>query len=87
MSNPIKPTVGRMVYYVAYGTPGGEYKAGAERAATITQVNDDGSVGLCIFNPSGLFFNPSIPYDDSESPKAGTWHWMPYQLGQAKANA
>lgn len=76
------PTVGRLVYYVAYGTPGGEYKAGAERAAVITQVNADGTVGLCILNPTGMFFTVSVKNDqDGKAP--GTWHWMPYQVGQA----
>jgi hypothetical protein len=32
------PSVGRVVHYVAYGTPGGEYQAGAHRAAIITEV-------------------------------------------------
>ncbi len=59
MANPITPTVGRMVYYVAYGTPNGEYK------------------------PTGLFFHQAVRY--SEDPIGGTWHWMPFQLGQAKA--
>lgn len=32
-----RPSVGRMVHYVSYGTPGGEY-ASQCRAATITEV-------------------------------------------------
>ena len=31
------PSIGRMVHYVAYGTPGGEYLP-EHRAATITEV-------------------------------------------------
>ena len=27
------PSIGRVVHYVAYGTPGGEFPAGAHRAA------------------------------------------------------
>ncbi len=81
MINPT-PTVGRVVYYVAYGTPGGEYKAGAERAAMITQVNEDGTIGLFIMNPTGVYFNTSVK-QDQEGKKPGTWHWMTYQLQKA----
>ena len=66
---------GRMVYYVAYGTPGGEYPAGVDRAAIVTEVQADGStIGCCVVNPTGLFFNRNIPYDEAKAP--GTWHWM-----------
>jgi hypothetical protein len=82
MSQIPVPTTGRMVYYVAYGTPGGEYKPGAERAAVVSQVNEDGTVGLVILNPTGLFFNISVKFDQ-ETKKPGTWHWMPYQLQTA----
>lgn len=77
-------TVGRMVHYVAYGTPGGEYAAGVHRAAVVTQVapaptdpdgTPDGSdIGLCVINPTGLFFHEHVAYH--QVPKAGTWHWI-----------
>jgi hypothetical protein len=74
---------GRMVYYVAFGTPGGEYPAGVERAAVVTEVgiplggtepDPDNRVGLCILNPTGLFFTRGVKYDEGKAP--GTWHWM-----------
>ena len=68
-----KPSVGRMVHYISYGTPNGEYKP-EHRAAVITKVgadDPDQSVGLCIMNPSGLFFNESVKFGDRE----GQWHW------------
>lgn len=77
-----QPSVGRMVHYVAYGTPGGEFPAGVCRAAVITEVgiplgstgpDPDGRVGLCVLNPTGQFFNRGIPY--SADAKPGTWHW------------
>lgn len=69
-----KPTVGRTVHYQAYGTPGGEYPS-VPRAAIVTQVLDGDKVGLAIMNPTGMFFNPEIPY--SETPKPGFWSWPP----------
>lgn len=69
-----KPSVGRIVHYQAYGTPGGEYPS-VPRAAVVTQVGEDGAVGLAILNPTGMFFNPSVPY--SADPKPGSWNWPP----------
>jgi hypothetical protein len=64
-----------MVHYVAYGTPGGEFPAGVCRAAIITDVGTplSGNVSLCVLNPSGLFFNRDVPYDETK--RAGSWHW------------
>lgn len=81
----MQPTVGRIVYYKAYGTPGGEFKPGAERAAIITQIYPDSYesevVDLCVLNPTGMFFNQRVPRDTNGA--GGTWDWMPYQKGQA----
>lgn len=82
----MKPSIGRIVHYVSYGTPGGEY--GNEcRAAVITEVVPapvTDVVGLCVLNPAGQFFNRAVPYHegvpfDDEHPelayRGGTWHW------------
>jgi hypothetical protein len=72
----MKPSVGRIVHYVAYGTPGGEYKAGAHRAAIVTQVHSDSCIDICIINPTGLFFATSaLLMDPSVDVTPGTWHW------------
>lgn len=59
------PSVGRDVHYVSHGTPsrpdGTQAYESACRAAKITQVNSDGTVGLCVINPTGLFFQESVP--------------------------
>lgn len=86
-----KPSVGRIVHYVAYGTPGGEFPAGVCRAAVITEVyrtsvdlpegivaevGPDGyitNIGICVINPTGLFFHRGTSYDVRNTP--GTWHW------------
>lgn len=87
---PQTPSVCRMVHYVAYGTPGGESPAGAHRAAVITEVDPIEEhrslkdpvppVGLCILNPTGLFFNRHIPYD-GETHAPGTWHFPEVVFG------
>lgn len=70
-----KPSVGRIVHYQAYGTPGGEFKA-EPRAAIITEVHDAeaGQVSVCVFNPQGVFFN-RVSFSDG--PKPGHWSWPP----------
>lgn len=64
-----KPSVGRVVHYVSYGTPGGEYPK-ACRAAVVTALEpgqpgiDKDRVSLCVLNPEGMFFNQHVKYDD-----------------------
>ena len=85
----MKPSVGRIVHYVSYGTPGGEYTMEC-RAAVITEVGvDDGivqHVGLCVLNPTGQFFNRAVPLHSGNEEgisnlcgsldyRGGTWHW------------
>jgi hypothetical protein len=78
------PRIGRIVHYVSYGTPGGEYPSMC-RAAVITAVdnyqqpamseNDHhiGHVSLCVLNPEGVFLNKTVLYRPEGS--AGGWHW------------
>lgn len=76
--------VRRMVTYWAYGTPGGEYPALADRAAIITCVYPEPPdladpevlhVGLCVLSPTGVFFNQLVPYTPYDEPKGGHWSW------------
>lgn len=69
-----KPTVGRIVHYQSYGTPGGEFLP-EPRAAVITAIGERGAVSLCVLNPTGQFFSQGVPY--SELPEAGHWNWPP----------
>jgi hypothetical protein len=71
----VKPSVGRIVHYVSYGTPGGEYPSVC-RAAVITAVNtDDGNVDLCVLNPEGMFFNRGVELGGDRLHQGGSWHW------------
>lgn len=68
------PSVGRIVHYHSYGTPGGEYLPEA-RAAIVTETDTSTTVGLCVLNPTGMFFNRTVPFSDE--PKPGHWSWPP----------
>lgn len=85
------PSIGRAVHYVSYGTPGGEYPSVC-RAAIITEVGEFpdavDTVGLCILNPTGQFFNQDVRHADAKAADVGgcvpgTWHW-PEQVGPAR---
>lgn len=88
MTNPIKPTVGRIVYFVM---PDGQI-----RPAIIVRVWSDEMVQLQVFtdgsndgaeNAGGIVWKTSVHFNqppDATSPVAsGTWHWMPFQLATA----
>ncbi len=70
------PSVGRIVFYQSYGSPGGEFKS-EPRAAIITAVKNETTVSLCVLNPNGFFFNLECFYDGTGTPKGGTWRWPP----------
>ena len=88
MTDHAAPSVGRIVHYVSYGTPGGEY-ASECRAAIVTEVPEflpgpeplDGCpngtegtwvVGLMVANPAGQFFNRGC-LQDEDGHAGGTW--------------
>lgn len=79
------PSIGRIIHYVSFGTPGGEYTSQC-RAAIITEVDptDPQHVGLEAFNPTGNFHHPlgmgGCRYEHPDNGPAGkasggTWHW------------
>lgn len=73
----MEPSIGRIVHYHSYGTPGGEYSSVA-RAALVTEVglpgpSGDYALSLAVFNPTGLFFPQGVPF--SPEPKPGHWSW------------
>lgn len=82
-----QPSIGRIVHYVSYGTPGQEYTQEC-RAAIITEVAlDPRLIGLAAINPTGLFFHSladggclqheygPTPDKPCELMRGGTWHW------------
>lgn len=76
------PSIGRIVLYHSFGTPGGEYTS-EPRAAIVTAVPPelDGTPGdgeflsLCIINPTGLFFHERVRV--AAGPTPGCWTWPP----------
>ena len=74
----MKPTVGRIVHYHSYGTPGGEFKP-EPRAAVVSEVNPDDPtlIGVVVLNPTGLFFNRNVKQAPDDAPVPGCWTWPP----------
>jgi hypothetical protein len=79
MADSQRPSIGRIVHYVSYGTPRGEFTSQC-RAAVVTETSEDAShIGLCAINSTGQFFHSlnegGCWFDGSDTPKGGTWHW------------
>lgn len=74
------PSVGRIVHFQTYGTPGGEYPS-APIAAIVTAVQDVAppleNGGLCVdlfaMYPNGT--SHKVPFADQPTP--GHWNWPP----------
>jgi hypothetical protein len=86
----MRPSVGRVVHYTSYGTPGGEYTSEC-RAAIVTEVIDDHlfaargvnpPLSLCVLSPNGMFFDRNV--DPGPAGDGGTWHW-PERVDDGKA--
>lgn len=71
----MKPTVGRIVHYHSYGTPGGEFKPEA-RAAVVAAVHEGEECSVVVLNPSGMFFNKA-KHAPGDVPTPGHWNWPP----------
>jgi hypothetical protein len=72
----ILPSIGRIVHYISFGTPGGEHKREC-RAAIVTAVPDEAMprlVDLAVLNPTGFYFNQGCEYHE-DAAAGGTWHW------------
>lgn len=77
------PSIGRVVHYQAYGTPGGEYKS-VPRAAIITGLHaDTDEIDVFVMNPSGVFFNRCKLYP-ADQPTPGHCNWPPFVPPAAK---
>lgn len=79
-----KPSVGRIVRYVAHGTPvhpdGTQAFPSVMRAAFITEVDGDTDrVGLLVISPTGLHFHSladgGAEYFAGKTAPGGTWQW------------
>lgn len=73
------PTVGRIVHYMAHGTPiqadGSQAFPAVCRAAVVTEANPETeTASLAVINPTGVFFGRWCEHDE-ESRAGGTWHW------------
>ena len=67
----MKPTIGRIVLYMRYGSPGGEHKP-EPSPAIVTQVFEGDECQLFVINPNGMYFSRC---KFSEELKPGCWSW------------
>lgn len=85
----IKPTIGRVVWFYQDGHQEGEQPL----AAIVAHVWSDTCVNLAIFDANGCPMQSPptsilLVQEGIEIPSVGHYcAWMPYQVGQAKAQA
>lgn len=96
--NPIKPTVGRVVYFTPAAVDDQsiipDWQSGV-CAALVTAVHNENCVNLAVFDVSGnQYARCSVCHVSTlpEVPEGGVqkydyWDWMPYQKGQAAKEA
>lgn len=83
---PIKPTVGRVVWYKAH--PADTFAGAGDgfQAAVVAKVWSDTCVNLGVFDANGNVHGRTsvlLVQPGAEVPAAGYCTWMPFQLGQA----
>jgi hypothetical protein len=70
-----RPSIGRIVHYVSRGSADGRFPQTC-RAAVVTTVQAGEKykyVSLAVLNPTGVFFDEGVLFDEAGGP--GTWHW------------
>lgn len=78
-----KPSVGRIVHYVSRGSKDNVFPATC-RAAIVTDVPDPEQpllIGLAVLNPSGLFFDQGLSYDDGQGTPGDKDCFAPHEKG------
>lgn len=82
----IQPTIGRVVWY----HPESSTEQQQPYAAIVAHVWSDTCVNLAVFDSNGVATNKTSVFlyqgDGAERPSSSYAEWMPYQIGQAKAN-
>lgn len=66
-----KPSIGSIVHYQRFGTPGGEHLS-KPSPAIIVEVFENNECQLFVMNPNGVYFNRTLYSEDN---KPGTWSW------------
>lgn len=72
----MSPTVGRIVHFQTYGTPGGEHPS-EPIAAIVTAVHDSGVADLFAIYPNGTSHKTGVMHAPADIPTPGYWNWPP----------
>lgn len=89
----VKPTIGRQVWFRPSSIAVGVIKLRSEQpcAATVVHVWSDTCVNLSVFDHDGnrhFFASVRLLQDDEAAAADANYaEWMPFQVGQAKAQA
>lgn len=62
------PSIARIVHHI-------EYEGGPCRAACITELNQDGTVGIFLMHPNTGTPIPNVPEHQDVATAGFSWHW------------
>lgn len=83
----IKPTVGRMIWYIPHPKDNMEQHGDDPLAAIIVAVHNDQRINIVVWGAFGnqRFLSRALLWQEEQGdrPKHGYACWMPYQIGQA----
>jgi hypothetical protein len=88
MSQVIVPTIGRQVWF--WPSTAFMERPTQPMAATVCFVHNERMVNLQVIDPNGNArpaLSVYLRQPDEEAPSGGYCEWMPFQVGQAKAQA
>lgn len=80
----IKPTPGRIVWFVPGKTFQGSYDGTQALAGIITYVHSDRMINVSVFDQNGIQYAmtsiPLVQPEDKAPPSGWYAYWMPYQI-------
>jgi glutamate racemase len=71
-------TVGRMVHFIENQAERQHFAAIVRKVHDVTDTVAPGTVDLVIFGDTGTFYQKDVTFEEPETRKKRSWHWIEY---------